>query len=131
MAVKKPVRKAPTKVTTTKPSVTVETKKITNTESCCSTTSCRFTKHFFIIILLIANTVLLSLVLMNQTKMEAMRAGGAENYTLLKQVFETEGYKMQQKQQLEQALQILSQPQEATPSVEGMQIAPQQPEQVQ
>jgi len=36
MAVKKPVKKAPVKIIATKPTVTVETKKIT-TDSCCLT----------------------------------------------------------------------------------------------
>lgn len=124
MAVKKPVKK----VIATKPIITVETKKISNLEPCCTTPAscCRIWKHFFMIILLIANTVLLSLVLINQTNMEALRAGGSENYGLLKQVYQTEWYKAQQKQQLEQALQILSQPQQAMPSVEEMQISPEE-----
>ncbi len=119
MAVKKTNTKAPAKVVTSKPTVTVETKKISSSDACCSTNSCCvFTKHFFMIVLLVVNTILLALVLVNQSRMESLRAGGKENYALLKQVFETEGYKMQQRQQLEQALQILSQPQQETPVAE-------------
>ena len=125
MAVKKPVKKTPAKVVAKKPTITVETKKISNLD-CCWTTSCVSFKHLFMTILLIANTVLLAIILINQTRMEALRAGGSENYGLLKQVFQTEGYKMQQRQQLEQALQILSQPQQATP--EGLQMMPEQTE---
>ncbi|MDD3262420.1 MAG: hypothetical protein PHR61_01115 [Candidatus Absconditabacteria bacterium] len=125
MAVKKPVKKTPVKVVAKKPTITVETKKISNLD-CCSTTSCTSFKHLFMTILLIANTVLLAVILVNQTRMEALRAGGQENYALLKQVFETEGYKMQQRQQLEQALQILSQPQQDMPPVEDMQVIQQQ-----
>lgn len=125
MAVKKPVKKTPVKVVAKKPTITVETKKISNLD-CCSTTSCTSFKHLFMTILLIANTVLLAVILVNQTRMEALRAGWQENYALLKQVFETEGYKMQQRQQLEQALQILSQPQQDMPPVEDMQVIQQQ-----
>lgn len=124
MAVKKPVTKVPAKVVATKPTITVETKKISS-GSCCSTwvSCCPSLKHLFMTILLIANTVLLAIILVNQTRMEALRAGGSENYSLLKQVFKTEGYKMQQKQQLEQALQILAQPQQ-TPSADNIQVTP-------
>lgn len=127
MAVKKPVKKSPVKVVAKKPTVTVETKKISNSEFCCWTSVSRsYAKHFFLTILLIANTVLLALILVNQTKMEALRAGWSENYDLLKQVFQTEGYKMQQRQQLEQALEILSQPQQDIPSAENMEFSPEQ-----
>lgn len=133
MVVKKTNTKAAAKVVAAKPTVTVETKKISSVETCCSPANscCRLGKHFFMILLLVVNTVLLAIVLINQSRMEALRAGGRENYGLLKQVFQTEGYKMQQKQQLEQALQILSQPQQATPSAENMQLTPEQIEQVQ
>lgn len=126
------VKKTVTKTTAT-PTVTVETKKLSSSDSCCSTwpSCCRIWKHLLMTILLIVNTVLLVLVLVNQSRMEALRAGGKENYGLLKQVFQTEGYKMQQRQQLEQALQILSQPQQATPTAENLQATPEQPQQVQ
>lgn len=122
MVVKKPVKKVTEKVTKEQPSVTVETKKISNSDSCCSP-NCRLWKHFFMILLLIANTVLLALVLANQTRMESMKAGGKDNYWLLKQVFQTEWYKAQQRQQLEQALQVLSQPQ-AQPALDWIQAQP-------
>lgn len=133
MVVKKTVKKAPSKLATKtavkQPTVTVETKKISNSESCCWTNfSCWSLKNVFITILLIVNTILLSVVLINQTKMEVLRTGWKENYELLKQVFETEWYKTQQKQQLEQALQLLSQPQQMMPSAEEMQITPEQME---
>lgn len=132
MVVKKPITKTPAKVVA-KPTITVETRKISSPESCCSTPCCNNIKvrKAFMLILMVVNTILLALVLINQTKMEALRAGGSENYGLLKQVFQTEGYKMQQRQQLEQALQILSQPQQATPSAEDIQLTPEQMEQVQ
>lgn len=128
MVVKKTVKKTPAKAVTKKPAVTVETKKISKSDSCCSTETscCTSLKHLFITIFLIVNTVLLAIILVNQTKMETLRAGWKENYSLLKQVFETEGYKMQQKEQLEQALQILSQPEQFAPSAEDMQFYPEE-----
>ena len=130
MAVKKPVTKTSAKVVATKPTVTVETKKISSGETCCSpSASCcklNFAK-LFTILLIVVNTILLSLILINQTRMEVLRAGWRENYGLLRQVYQTEGYKGQQKQQLEQALQILSQPQQATtPSAGTVQPAAEQ-----
>lgn len=127
MVVKKTVTKAPAKLVATKPTITVETRKISSPEACCwtpkSANCCRFTKHFFMIILMVVNTVLLALILVNQTRMEALRAGWSDNYRLLKQVFQTEWYKAQQRQQLEQALQVLSQPQQAT-AAQGQAVAP-------
>lgn len=133
MVVKKTVKKAPAKkapakkTVAKKPTVTVETKKITSSDTC-STNSCSTFGKIIILLLLIANTVLVSLVLVNQTKMEALRAGGKENYDLLKQVFQTDGYKMQQKQQLEQALQVLAQPQQAinAQANQALELAPEQ-----
>lgn len=141
MVVKKTVKKAPVKKVITKkvpvknvitkPTVTVETKRISKSDPCCTLgfSSCFSFKNFFIAILLIANTVLLSIILVNQTSIEELRTWGKENYNLLKQVFQTDWYKMQQRQQLEQALEMLSQPQQM-PSMEDMQqyIEQEQPE---
>ncbi len=110
----KSVKKPATKVVS-KPTVTVETKKISSGETCCSTPCCRISKHCILIGLLVINLVLTVFVLVNQTKVEVLRSGGQENYKLIKQIYKTEWYKLQQKQQLEQALQMLSQPQEQAP----------------
>lgn len=109
-----------------KPSVTVETKKISNTEMCASP-KCKIGKHCFMILLLVANTILLAILLINQSKMEQLRAGWKENYGLLKQVFQTEGYKAQQRQQLEQALQVLDQQKAAGSAQEAVQQPIEQP----
>jgi len=39
-----------------------------------------------------------------------MRVGGRENYEMLRDVFESEGFKAQQKQQIQQAMQMYQVP---------------------
>ena len=61
-------------------------------------------------VLTVLNTILLIALLANQDQAEALKVGGPENYKLLKQIFVSDGYKAQQKQQIEQALQMFANP---------------------
>ncbi len=114
------------------PTVTVETKKITSNKDCCdvSTDCCKKESKCHLIggILLVINTILLVAIFLGQTKFESMRVGGSENYKLLKQVYTSEGYKTQQKQQIEQAIQMFN---TTTQAVDQTQQAPAQDMQVQ
>lgn len=113
----------------TLPTVTVETKKITAENSaCCSPkTLCSGMKACKVIgtILILLNTLLLIVLLVNQSRTETMKVGGRENYSMLRQIFSTEGFKAQQKQQLEEALKAFTTPQ-ANTQTQGL---PQQPAQ--
>jgi len=107
MAIKKTVTKAI-------PTVTVETKKIAD-EVCSASKKCcghHIVKIGFMV-LTVLNTVLLISLLANQDRAEALKVGGDDNYKLLKQIFTTDGYKAQQKQQIEQALQMFANPEAA------------------
>jgi hypothetical protein len=108
MAIKKTVTKAT-------PTVTVETKKISE-EVCCAPKKACCGHHIVKIgfmVLTVLNTVLLIALLANQDKAEALKVGGDDNYKMLKQIFTTDGYKAQQKQQIEQALQMFANPEAA------------------
>lgn len=98
-----------------KPTVTVETKKMSNAVmsnwDCCSTNWDWTMKRkccgkIILFLLLIINTVLLISMFCRQSNIEAMRVGGYDNYKMLKQVFSSEGFKNQQKQQIQQAIQL-------------------------
>ncbi|MCX6825183.1 MAG: hypothetical protein NTY80_03070 [candidate division SR1 bacterium] len=90
------------KVTKT-PAVMVETKKMTAKDNC-GMGMCPKMKHFFVIILLIVNTILLISVFSNQTRLESDRVGGKDNYKMVQQIYKSDAFKAQQKQQIEQAL---------------------------
>ena len=45
-------------------------------------------------------------ILCNQSKFEADRVGGNANYKMVQQIYKSEAFKAQQKQQIEQALQM-------------------------
>ena len=119
------------------PSVTVETKKVSaEMESCCAKPCAG--KHMVKIafmVLTVLNTVLLISLLANQDKAEALKVGGEENYKMLKQIFTTDGYKKQQAQQIEQALQMFANPEAAkqqaaqAPQQQAAQEAVQAPQQ--
>ena len=67
---------------------------------------CGKMKHLLILILLIVNTILLICVVSHQMRVEADKVGGGENYKMVQQIYKTDAFKAQQKQQIEQALQM-------------------------
>ena len=108
MAIKKTVTKAT-------PTVTVETKKISEEVCCGSKMPCTAKNMVRVgfMVLTVLNTILLIALLAGQDKAESLKVGGDDNYKMLKQIFTTEWYKAQQKQQIEQALQMFSNPEAA------------------
>ena len=118
----------PTKKVT--PNVTVETKKIEANAECCSSKMpcCGMNaRKVLTTVLLAINTILLLLILLNQTKIESMKVGGSENYGLLKQLFGNETYQKQQRTQIEQALQMFANGGQQAQGPQGEQAAPQAP----
>ncbi|MBU0626287.1 hypothetical protein KKH82_02420 [Patescibacteria group bacterium] len=103
MPVKKKIVK---KAITRKPTVTVETKKMTKNEICMPHRRCFIVFKFFMVAVILFNTVLLVFLLCQQTKIEAMRVGGYDNYKMLNRVFESDAFRDQQKQQIQQAMQM-------------------------
>lgn len=76
---------------------------------------CGIKKHhcfgkLILMVFLVLNILLTVCVLAQQKKIEAMRVGGEDNYRMLKQVFQSEGFKNQQKQQIQQAMQMYQVP---------------------
>ena len=117
MAIKKTVAKAT-------PTVTVETKKISSEKNaCCAFSSGRHMIKIVVLALTVLNTILLISLLSNQDRNEALKVGGNENYKLLKQIFTTDSYKSQQRQQIEQAMEMFSNP-AAAQAPAGQQQAP-------
>jgi len=108
MAIKKTVAKK-------LPTVTVETKKISEEVCCGGKMPCapKSMVKIGFMVLTVLNTILLIALLAGQDKAESLKVGGDDNYKMLKQIFTTEGYKAQQKQQIEQALQMFSNPEAA------------------
>ena len=96
------------KKVTKSPAVMVETKKLSAKDSCCTNMSgpCGKMKHCFMGILLIVNTILLACVLFHQANVEADKVGGRDNYKMVQQIYKSDSFKAQQKQQIEQALQM-------------------------
>jgi hypothetical protein len=88
-----------------KPTVTVQTKKMSEGE-CCMPKKHHCCGKIFLMLLLLLNVVLTGLVLCQQRNVESNRVGGMENYKMLQQVFKSEGFKAQQKQQIQQAMQM-------------------------
>jgi len=97
MVFKKKVTKAP--------AVMVETKKMSAKDTC-SMNCCANIKHLVMFVLIIINTIMLALILLNQGKMESNKVGGRDNYNMVQQIYKSEAFKAQQKQQIEQALQM-------------------------
>jgi hypothetical protein len=88
--------------------VTVETKKID--KECCGSSMGQHCCHGWKILklaLILINTILLCIVLVNQRHIEEMKVGGPENYQLLKTLFNSDGFKNYQKAQIEQTMQML------------------------
>jgi len=65
--------------------------------------------HLLLCVLLVINTLMLVWVVYNQTKLEADRVGGRDNYKMVKQIYTSDSFKAQQTQQIEQALQMYQQ----------------------
>gem|GEM_PF-1057849 len=88
------------------PAVMVETKKMSTKDTCgMGMGCCGNMKHLLVFILIILNTLMLIWVLCNQSKLEADRVGGRANYKMVQQIYKSEAFKAQQKQQIEAALQ--------------------------
>ena len=92
-----------------KPTVTVQTKKMSDGE-CCMPKKHHCCGKMFLILLLLLNVVLTGLVLCQQRNIESNRVGGTDNYKMLQQVFKSEGFKAQQQQQIQQAMQMYQVP---------------------
>ncbi|MCX6823840.1 MAG: hypothetical protein NT085_01830 [candidate division SR1 bacterium] len=96
-----------TKKVTKAPAVMVETKKLSAKDSCgMGMGCCGKMKHCFMGILLIVNTILLACVVFHQAHVEADKVGGRDNYKMVQQIYKSDAFKAQQKQQIEQALQM-------------------------
>lgn len=93
------------KKVTKSPAVMVETKKLSAKDTC-GIDCCGKIKHLLIWILFVVNTLLLVWVLINQLTVEANKVGGRDNYRMVQQIYKSDAFKVQQKQQIEQALQM-------------------------
>lgn len=91
-----------------KPTVTVQTKKMSEGECCMP--KHRHCGKMFLIVLLIINVALTSMVAIRQSRIESLRVGGNDNYKMLQQVFQSEGFQAQQRQQIQQAMQLYQVP---------------------
>lgn len=98
-----------TKKTTKTPAVMVETKKLSAKDTCDMGSCCGKMKHFLVPVLLVINLLLVVWVLFNQMNLEADRVGGRDNYKMVQQIYKSDAFKAQQKQQIEQALQMYDQ----------------------
>jgi uncharacterized integral membrane protein len=94
-----------TKKVTKAPAVMVETKKLSAKDTC-DMGCCDKIKHFLVAALLIINTLLLVWILYNQMNVEAQKVGGRWNYQMVQQIYKSDAFQAQQKQQIEQALQM-------------------------
>jgi hypothetical protein len=83
----------------------VETKKL-SAKDACGIGCCGKIKHLLVFVLIIVNTLLLACILYNQVNIEANRVGGKANYNMVQQIYKSPVFKAQQKQQIEQALQM-------------------------
>lgn len=94
-----------TKKVTKAPAVMVETKKLSAKDTC-GMDCCAKMKHLLVLILLVVNTLLLVWVLSNQMGIESQKVGGKANYKMVQQIYKSDSFKSQQKQQIEWALQM-------------------------
>ena len=106
-----------TKKVTKAPAVMVETKKMSAKDTC-GMTCCANIKHFVMFVLVIINTIMIGWILMNQTNIESNKVGGGANYKMVKEIYKSEAFKAQQKQQIEQALQMYKGGAAAQPTVQ-------------
>ena len=95
-----------TKKTTKSPAVMVETKKLSAKDTCCTSEGCKKFKKLVMFGLLFLNTILIIWVLCNKTKIESDRVGGRANYEMVEKIYKSPAFKAQQKQQIQQALQM-------------------------
>ena len=93
------------KKVTKAPAVMVETKKLSGKDTC-GMGCCGKIKHCLVLVFLVINTLLLIWVLCHQTSIEAAKVGGRDNYRMVQQIYKSASFKAQQKQQIEQALQM-------------------------
>lgn len=98
-----------TKKVTKTPAVMVETKKLSAKDTCGMESCCGKMGHLLVPVLLVINLLLVVWVLFNQMNVEADRVGGRDNYNMVKQIYKSDAFKAQQKQQIEQALQMYNQ----------------------
>ncbi len=94
-----------TKKVTKAPAVMVETKKMSAKDTC-SMNCCANIKHLVMFVLVIINTLMIGWILLNQTNIESNKVGGGDNYKMVREIYKSEAFKAQQKQQIEQALQM-------------------------
>ena len=94
-----------TKKVTKAPAVMVETKKLSAKDTC-GMGCCGKMRHLLVPVLLVLNVLLLVRVLCNQMNVEANKVGGRANYKIVQQIYKSPAFKAQQKQQIEQALQM-------------------------
>ncbi|MFA6255959.1 MAG: hypothetical protein WC606_02135 [Candidatus Absconditabacterales bacterium] len=85
------------------PAVMVETKKMSAKDTCGIGCCCKM-KHLLVFVLVILNTIMIAWILCNQTTIEANKVGGRANYKMVQQIYKSETFKAQQKQQIEAAL---------------------------
>ncbi|MEI8008805.1 MAG: hypothetical protein WCI00_05445 [bacterium] len=83
----------------------VETKKLSEKDTC-GMGHCGKMKHCLVLAFLVINTLLLIWVLCNQTNIEAAKVGGRDNYEMVQKIYKSASFKAQQKQQIDQALQM-------------------------
>ncbi len=57
-------------------------------------------------VLVILNTIMIICILRNQSRFEYEKVGGRANYNMVRQIYRSDAFKAQQKQQIEQALQM-------------------------
>ena len=94
------------KKVTKSPAVMVETKKLSAKDTCGMGCCGGKMKHILFPILIVINTLLLVCILWNQMNLEFEKVGGRDNYNAVRQIYRSDAFKVQQKQQIEQALQM-------------------------
>lgn len=98
----------PVKKVVKKPTVHVETKKMSNDS--CYGFGWGKCYHRIIMILLVVNIVLTTVLFGMYAKLESARAGWWKNYHQVQRIYKTDAYKQQQTQSIEQALQMYQAP---------------------
>ena len=77
-----------TKKVTKAPAVMVETKKLSEKDTC-GMGHCGKMKHCLVLAFLVINTLLLIWVLCNQTNIEAAKVGGRDNYEMVQKIYKS------------------------------------------
>lgn len=88
--------------------VVVETKKMSDSGCCSTSSSCNCTKvsHVVMMVLLLVNTVFLVMSFSMIRNNESIKVGWRENYKMARDIYKTDWFKAYQKQQIQQALQM-------------------------